>query len=104
MSEPKKEPAKASTVTMEHLAELSISQIAYMVRKDWKRPYFGCVPYIEAMLSIEHITDRYVVGDGTSVVRGFLANAQQYRGPIARMVKAELNKRLSAGKRAASAR
>ena len=68
--------------------------IAFEIRKDWKNPYFGAKPYIEAMCSLEKITDNYHFDSAESIVRYFLANAGQGRGEVARRVKVELKELL----------
>ena len=67
-----------------------IYEIAGEIRNDWKRPYFGAVPYLEAMQSLDSIRDNYYDDTGESVVLYFLANANTWRGETARRVKAEL--------------
>jgi hypothetical protein len=64
--------------------------IAREIRSDWVKPYFGAVPYLEAMLSLEFITDSYYYDSADSVVRYFLSNASTWRGDTARRIKAEL--------------
>lgn len=67
-----------------------ISTIAHEIRVDWVKPYFGAVPYLDAMDSLTAITDKYYYDDATSVVRYFLANATTWKGETARRIKAEL--------------
>lgn len=67
-----------------------LTSIARDIRQDWKRPYFGAVPYLEAMACLDSIRDPYGMDSGESIVRYFLANAGTYRGPRARELKAEL--------------
>jgi hypothetical protein len=74
-----------------------IHVIAREIRKDWKKPYFGAVPYISAMLSLDKIADMYGADDGKSIVAYFLSNATSWRGDVARRVKAELTKMLKEG-------
>lgn len=76
----------------------SISNIAREIRRDWARPYFGAVPYLDAMSHLGAITDRYYYDDGESVVRYFLANATTWKGETARRVKAELKAMLKGGR------
>ena len=64
--------------------------ILHDIQKDWKKPYFGAVPYMDAMASLDAITDQYMYDDARSIVRYFLANASSWRGETARRVKAEL--------------
>lgn len=67
-----------------------LSTIAREVRADWQKPYFGAVPYLDAMSGLESITDKYHLDDARSVVMYFLANAQTWRGENAKRIKAEL--------------
>lgn len=64
--------------------------IADEIRADWKKPYFGAVPYINAMGALKDVSDNYGWDSGDSIVRHFLANANTWRGETARRVKAEL--------------
>ena len=75
----------------------AIAAIAHEITVDWKQPYFGAVPYLEAMRSINYIGDQYGYDSAKSVVLYFLANANTWRGPVARRIKAEL-KAMAAGK------
>lgn len=68
-----------------------ICNIAKEITKEWKNPYFGAVPYIRAMYSLDKITDPFGVDSGRSVVLYFLSNAQTWRGEAARRIKKELN-------------
>ena len=67
-----------------------IYEIAREIRKDWKKVYFGAVPYLNAMRDLDKITDNYMYDSGKSVVLYFLANAQTWRGDVAKRAKAEL--------------
>ena len=71
-------------------ADRSLSQIAREILDDWKKPYFGAVPYINAMLDLNKITDDFHLDSGISIVRYFLSNAGTWRGETARRIKAEL--------------
>jgi hypothetical protein len=77
-----------------HLPTASISAIAAIIARDWKNPYFGAQPYLSAMYSMDKITDPYLADPGTHIVNYFISNAQTWRGPVAKLVKAELNKRV----------
>lgn len=68
-----------------------IYEIAREIRQDWKKPYFGAVPYLDAMGSIDKITENYFADTAKYVVLYFLANAQTWRGETARRIKKELN-------------
>ncbi len=65
-------------------------EIAREIEKDWERPYFGAVPYLEAMGYLNSIEDNFIDDSAESVVLYFLANANTWRGETARRVKAEL--------------
>jgi hypothetical protein len=65
-------------------------EIAREIENDWKRPYFGAVPYLEAMGYLHSIEDNFIDDSAQSVVLYFLANANTWRGETARRVKAEL--------------
>ncbi len=80
------------------LEQKTISQIATMIEKDWKNIYFGAVPYLEAMHFLSSIDDNYICDSGSSVIAYFLSNATTWKGPIAREIKKELNKRLKTAK------
>ena len=76
----------------------SLNHIAYEISKDWRKPYFGAVPYIKAMQSLDTIEDKYGLDDARDIVARFLCNAATWRGPVARAVKAELNAMLRGDK------
>ena len=67
-----------------------IHEIASEILQDWKKPYFGAIPYIEAMLQLNTIHDDYYLDTAESVVIYFLANAQTWRVETAKRIKAEL--------------
>ena len=71
-----------------------IQEIASEILQDWKKPYFGAIPYIEAMLQLNTIHDNYYLDTAESVVIYFLANAQTWRGETAKRIKAELREML----------
>jgi len=67
-----------------------IYEIAADIRKDWKRPNYAAVQYLDAMLSITNIEDMYGSDTAKSVVLYFLRNAGTWRGPVAKDIKGEL--------------
>lgn len=73
-----------------------IYEIALDIKRDWAKPYFGAKPYLDAMLSLNSINDKYGLDSAKSIVAYFLANASSWRGDTARRIKAEL-KQLSKG-------
>jgi hypothetical protein len=80
----------------EDLSKKSLSELACLVQRDWKRVWYGAVPYLSAMGSLESIEDMFMYDSGRTVVAYFLSNAGTWRGPVARLVKKELNRRLAA--------
>jgi hypothetical protein len=72
----------------------NLSVIAGEIKADWKKPYFGAVPYIEAMEELSSIHDNYYLDTAYSVVAYFLGNANTWRGETARRIKAELKEML----------
>ena len=68
-----------------------IHEIAGEIAETWKRRYFGAVPYLAAMHTLETVHDTYGADSARSVVLYFLSNAQTWRGADARRIKAELN-------------
>ena len=65
-------------------------QIANEIRKDWTKVYFGAVPYLDAMSTLDSIEDNYIMDSGKSIVLYFLSNASTWRGETAKRIKAEL--------------
>ena len=72
----------------------NLSEIASEIRSNWSNVYFGAVPYLDAMSTLNSINDNYYLDSGRSIVAYFLANAGTWRGEVARNVKKELNKML----------
>ena len=75
------------------LSALNIAGLAQVIKRDWKKVYFGAVPYLNAMCLLNHISDTYGMDGCKSIVIYFLGNATSWRGETARAVKAELKKR-----------
>lgn len=73
----------------------NIGQIAVIIAQDWKKIYFGAVPYLQAMKSLNSIQDSYYDESAKTVVTYFLANARTYRGEKARQIKAKLNQMIA---------
>lgn len=77
------------------LPTANIGQIATVIQRDWgSKVNYAAKPYLSAMHSMNQITDNYGADDGRSIISYFLSNANTWRGPVAKAVKAELNKRL----------
>lgn len=67
--------------------------IASEIRRDWgAKINFAARPYLDAMASLDSISDPVYTDSGKSVVLYFLANAATWRGETAKRVKAELKK------------
>lgn len=75
-------------------SEMSVAELAAAVRTDWKKADFAAVPYLDAMRSLDSINDNYGCDSGHMIVAYFLGNAQSWRGPVAKGVKQELNRRV----------
>lgn len=79
-------------------SKMPISQIASVIRSDWRKQgkgiYFGAVPYLDAMHTMDQVTDSYGADSGRSIVAYFLSNASTWKGETAKAVKKELNKRI----------
>jgi hypothetical protein len=68
-----------------------LNVIATEIRADWKQVYFGAVPYLAAMRSLDNVNDSYGMDNAKSIVAYFLSNAGTWRGEVARNIKKELN-------------
>jgi hypothetical protein len=67
-----------------------LHEIAAEIRSDWKKPFFGALPYLNAMAELSSIQEMYFQDSACSIVNYFLVNATTWRGEVARRVKAEL--------------
>jgi hypothetical protein len=82
----------------------SLSDIAREIRRDWgSKVNYAAAPYLDAMASLDKMTDRYYADSAESVVAYFLSNASSWRGETAKRVKAELKAMLKMKKSAALA-
>lgn len=72
------------------MSQRPLYTIAQEIMSDWRKPYFGAVPYLDAMRSLQSIDQKFYDDDAKSVVLYFLANAATWRGETAKRVKAEL--------------
>ena len=68
----------------------TISVIASEIDSDWKKVNYAARPYLDAMYSLNNISDSYYLDSGEGVVLRFLANAGTWRGETAKRVKLEL--------------
>ena len=72
--------------------------IAMDIQEDWSNIYFGARPYLDAMLELDQISDRFYEDDAEDIVAYFLANATTWRGEKAKAIKAELKAILKAAR------
>lgn len=68
----------------------ALSQIAEEIQEVWPKPYFGAVPYIEALSQLTLVTDKFYEDPARDIIVYFLSNASYWRGPDAKRIKAEL--------------
>ena len=68
--------------------------IAQEIISTWPKPYFGAVPYIEAMRGLVTMDSSYGHDSADDIVMYFLSNAKYWRGEDAKRIKAELNSML----------
>jgi hypothetical protein len=59
--------------------------------KHWKVKYVHALAYVEPMLSLNTIDDKYGFDSGRSIVAYGLGNLQTWKGDKAREIKKELN-------------
>ena len=67
-----------------------LNEIAQEIKRDWVKINYAAVPYLEAMLTLNSITDMYYLDTAHSVVLYFLSNAGTWRGETAKRIKKEL--------------
>lgn len=75
----------------------SIRTIASEIEKEWNANSasgvnYAAKPYLDAMFSLDKVSDSYYQDSGDSIILYFLHNASSYRGPVAKAHKAELKK------------
>ena len=68
----------------------SIRSIALDIRKEWVKVNYATKPYLDAMMELNSINDKYYNDSAKSVVLYFLLNASSFRGERAKALKAEL--------------
>lgn len=80
--------------TKEELRSASLPEIAALIAHEWERVPLHARAYLDAMFYINSVQDNYGMDSGKGVVLYFLSNASTWRGPVARLVKAELKRRV----------
>jgi hypothetical protein len=83
----------AESADLENIKNVSFKQLVNMIYSDWKNVSPYAEPYLSAMSTMRNPTDRYGFDDGYSIIMYFLSNASQWKGPVAKAVKAELKRR-----------
>lgn len=68
----------------------SLREIGIEIRTDWRKVNYAAAPYLDAMATLDKITDSYGQDSAKSIVLYFLSNATGWRGETAQRVKAEL--------------
>jgi hypothetical protein len=88
---------------MKTLQECTLGEIATRIfteqesqGKRVSRAYPAAFPYLDAMLDLNTLQDRYGADSAQNIVLYFLNNAAQFRGPVIKEAKAELKARLRA--------
>jgi hypothetical protein len=71
-----------------------IREIAADIRQQWKKPYFGAIPYLEALLCLES-RGSFGLDSSDEIILRFLANSSAFRGEEAKKLKYELVLHLS---------
>lgn len=65
-------------------------EIAEEISSDWKRPFYGAKPYLDAMHTLVDLHSRYGADDAKGIILYFLSNSGSWKGPTAKRIKAEL--------------
>lgn len=69
-----------------------IYEIAQEIYQKWPKVNYGAKPYLEAMLTMNQLTEKFGVESCSDILDRFLVNAATWRGEDARRIKAELKK------------
>lgn len=65
-------------------------EIAQEIQKDWTKINYAAKPYVDAMKSLDQVTENYILDSGEGIVARFLSNASSWRGEVAKRIKEEL--------------
>lgn len=76
--------------TTKNVQNRPLYEIARDIRNDWKKPYFGAKPYLDAMATLDSVEDNYGWDSAKNIVLYFLSNASTWRGDTAKAIKKEL--------------
>lgn len=69
---------------------VDMENIAKSKGKYWHKMFPYAKPYVEAMMSLDKITDNYGWDSGMDIVCRFLSNANTWKGETAKILKSEL--------------
>ena len=75
---------------MANLEPRPIYEIARDIRREWLHVSPHARPYLDAMLTLSKVTDRYICESARDIISRFLCNASSFRGEGARTLKQEL--------------
>lgn len=67
-----------------------IYEIAQEIYKTWPKVNYDAKPYLEAMTTMNRLTEKFGVESCSDILDRFLVNAATWRGEDARRIKAEL--------------
>jgi hypothetical protein len=67
-----------------------IHLIALDICKTWEKVNYAARPYLDAMLELNCINDKYFEDSAKSIILYFLSNASSFRGERAKALKIEL--------------
>jgi hypothetical protein len=76
----------------------TLPEVVAEIRKDWKKVNYAAAPYLDAMDSLNSVSENYFADSGQSVVLYFLSNASSWKGEVAKRVKLELKAMVKASK------
>jgi virulence-associated protein VapD len=68
----------------------SIRAIAFDIKTEWAKVNYAAKPYLDAMLELDSINDKYGFDNARSIILYFLSNASSFRGERAKALKTEL--------------
>lgn len=71
-----------------------VYKIAQEIHRLWSPIGHSAVPFVDAMLLMERVHNNVDGVPGRAVIEGFLHHAQDWRGPDASRIKAELKGKL----------
>lgn len=76
--------------TIEKTTVRPLYVIARDIYKAWPKVNYAAKPYLEAMVDLTSIEDKYGYDNARSIVLYFLSNASSFRGDQAKALKLEL--------------